>query len=380
MCLSRLHHFRVVHKVHCDSYRIPQNPLNMAYSILLIEDNLEMAENITSILELAKYNVTHAPNGKIGVDLAQRNHPDLILCDIMMPELDGYGVLHILNKEADTASIPFIFLTAKADKTDFRAGMNMGADDYITKPFDGVDLLKVVEMRLKKNELIKTAFGNSPQDLSAFFSKTRELKDFQKLSENRPQRSFRRKELIFMEGQTPNDLYFIESGQVKTYKVNYDGKELITGIHREGDFLGFVPLLEDSVYNENAEVQEDSKITIIPKTDFITLIYSSKDVARKFIKMLSNNIEEMENRLLDIAYQSVRQRVAGALLKMSHRFADNRKDGLITIPRKDISSMVGTATESLNRTLADFKEEGMIEISGDGLKLVDVGKLVKLLH
>jgi CRP-like cAMP-binding protein/ActR/RegA family two-component response regulator len=352
----------------------------MAYSILLIEDNLEMAENITGILELAKYNVTHAPNGKIGVDLAQRNHPDLILCDIMMPELDGYGVLHILNKEADTASIPFIFLTAKADKTDFRAGMNMGADDYITKPFDGVDLLKVVEMRLKKNELIKTAFGNSPQDLSAFFSKTRELKDFQKLSENRPQRSFRRKELIFMEGQTPNDLYFIESGQVKTYKVNYDGKELITGIHREGDFLGFVPLLEDSVYNENAEVQEDSKITIIPKTDFITLIYSSKDVARKFIKMLSNNIEEMENRLLDIAYQSVRQRVAGALLKMSHRFADNRKDGLITIPRKDISSMVGTATESLNRTLADFKEEGMIEISGDGLKLVDVGKLVKLLH
>jgi CRP-like cAMP-binding protein/FixJ family two-component response regulator len=355
-------------------------PIYMTYNILLIEDNMEMAENIASILELAKYNVTHAPNGKIGVDMAQRSQPDLILCDIMMPELDGYGVLHILNKDPDTASIPFIFLTAKADKTDFRTGMNLGADDYITKPFDGVDLLKVIEMRLKKHELMKTAFGNSPQDVSAFFSKTRELKDFQRLSENRPLRSFKKKDLIFMEGQTPSDLYFIEKGQVKTYKVNYDGKELITGIHREGEFLGFVSLLEDRAYNENAEVQEDSKITIIPKADFITLIYSSKDVARKFIKMLSNNIEEMENRLLDIAYQSVRQRVASALLKMNERFSGINKDGLITIARKDISSIVGTATESLNRTLADFKDEGLIEISGEGLKLVDAGRLEKLLH
>src|SRR5689334_10690792 len=135
----------------------------MSYHILLIEDNAEMADNISSILQLAKYNVTHAPNGKIGVDVAQQIHPDLILCDVMMPELDGYGVLHILNKDPDTASIPFIFLTAKADKSDLRAGMNLGADDYITKPFDGVDLLKVVETRLKKHELMKTAFGNNPQ-------------------------------------------------------------------------------------------------------------------------------------------------------------------------------------------------------------------------
>ncbi|MBT1686463.1 response regulator [Dawidia soli] len=352
----------------------------MHYKILLIEDNVEMAENISSILQLAKYDVTHAVNGKVGVDRAQKNPPDLILCDIMMPELDGYGVLHILNKDADTASIPFIFLTAKADKSDFRAGMNLGADDYITKPFDGVDLLKVVETRLKKHELMRTAFGNNPEDVSAFFSKTRELKDFHKLSENRPARGFKKKDLIFMEGQTPNDLYFIEKGQVKTYKVNYDGKELITGLHSEGDFLGFVPLLEDKPYNENAEVLEDTRVTIIPKTDFITLIYSSKDVARKFIKMLSNNLEEIENRLLDIAYQSVRQRVASALLKMGEKLAGSGKEGLITVARKDISNIVGTATESLNRTLADFKEEGLIEISGDGLRVLNRVKLEKLLH
>lgn len=352
----------------------------MSYNVLLIEDNAEMAENISSILQLAGYNVTYASNGKIGVDLAQKSPPDLILCDIMMPELDGYGVLHILNRNPETANIPFIFLTAKADKSDFRAGMNLGADDYVTKPFDEVDLLKVIELRLKKSELLKSTYGNNAGDVSAFFSKTRELKDFRKLSENRPVKSFKKKDLIFMEGDTPNEVYFIEKGQVKTYKINYDGKELITGIQREGDFLGFVPLLEDKAYNENAEVMEDSKITIIPKSDFITLIYSSKDVARKFIRLLSNNIEEMENRLLDIAYQSVRQRVAGALLKIYDEFSGSARDGMITISRRDISNIVGTATESLNRTIADFKDEGLVAIAGEGLKIMNRPKLERLLR
>ena len=352
----------------------------MNYNVLLIEDNAEMAENISSILQLARYDVTYASNGKIGADLAQKNPPDLILCDIMMPELDGYGVLHILNKNPETANIPFIFLTAKADKSDFRAGMNLGADDYVTKPFDGVDLLRVIEVRLKKNELLKSTYSNNAGDVSAFFNKARELKDFQKLSENRPVKSFKKKDLIFMEGDTPNEVYFIAKGQVKTYKINYDGKELITGIQREGEFLGFVPLLEDKAHNENAEVMEDAKVTIIPKSDFVTLIYSSKDVARKFIRLLSNNIEEMENRLLDIAYQSVRQRVAGALLKINDQYVGNGTDGIIAISRRDISNIVGTATESLNRTIADFKEEGLVAIAGEGLKIMDRRKLERLLH
>lgn len=352
----------------------------MSHSILLIEDHSEMADDIVSILELAHYKVMHAPNGKIGVELAQKRLPDLILCDIMMPELDGFGVLHILNKDAGTASIPFIFLTAKADKSDLRTGMNLGADDYITKPFDAVDLLQVVETRLKKSEALKSAFGNNAADVSTFFSKTRELKDFQKLSENRPVRSFKRKDLIFMEGQMPNDLYFIEEGQVKTYKINYDGKELITGLHGAGEFVGFVPLLEDRCYNENAEALTDSRISIIPKSDFITLMYSSKDVARKFIKLLSNNLEDMENRLLDIAYQSVRQRVAKAVLKMNEKFTENGKPGAITVSRKDLANIIGTAAESLTRTLADFRDEGLIEISGEGVKVLDKPKLQRVSH
>src|ERR1035437_1337215 len=110
-------------------------------TILLIEDNKDMRENIAEILELSKFKVFTAENGKVGVELAQKIKPDPIICDIMMPVLDGYGVIHLLAKNSETANIPFIFLTAKSERTDFRKAMEMGADDYVTKPFDDVELL-----------------------------------------------------------------------------------------------------------------------------------------------------------------------------------------------------------------------------------------------
>jgi CheY-like chemotaxis protein len=123
--------------------------------ILLIEDNKDVRENTAEILQLAQYMVTTAKNGKEGVELAQKEKPDLIICDIMMPVLDGHGTLHLLSKNEETASIPFIFLTAKAERSDFRKGMEMGADDYLTKPFDDVELLNAIESRFKKNDILK---------------------------------------------------------------------------------------------------------------------------------------------------------------------------------------------------------------------------------
>ena len=123
--------------------------------ILIIEDNDDIRENLAEILELAGYDAYTAENGKKGVEKAEQTPPDLILCDVMMPVLDGYGVLSIVNKKPALADIPFIFLTAKSEKTDFRYGMNLGADDYITKPFETNELLKVIELRLAKSEKIK---------------------------------------------------------------------------------------------------------------------------------------------------------------------------------------------------------------------------------
>jgi DNA-binding response OmpR family regulator len=350
----------------------------MSQKILVIEDNVEMCQNIASILKLGRYDVFTSNSGKNGIELAQQTPPDLILCDIMMPELDGYGVLHILSKDPSTANVPFIFLTAKTELRDFRTGMNLGADDYITKPFDGLELLNVIELRLKKNDLIKTTFRNTITDINDFFYKTKQLPDFQKLSDQRKSRVYKKKEFVFVEGEQPKYVYFVDKGLVKTFKANNDGKELITGLHRDGDFFGFVSLLEDKPNNESAIVLKESHIHMIPQQDFLTLIYGNKEIARKFISMLASNLYEAENKLLELAYQSVRQRVATVLIKLSQQSAPVNGDSHITVARKDLSGIVGTTTESLNRTLVDFKNEGLIEIYDKGLKILQHAKLEKV--
>ena len=118
--------------------------------ILVIEDEPEMRRNLTTILRLEKFQPLDAENGRIGVEMAKKEKPDLILCDVMMPEMDGYGVIAALRAEADTVAIPFIFLTAKGEKPDIRAGMNLGADDYLTKPVAKPDLLAAIRSRLER--------------------------------------------------------------------------------------------------------------------------------------------------------------------------------------------------------------------------------------
>jgi DNA-binding NarL/FixJ family response regulator len=118
--------------------------------ILVIEDEPEMRRNLTTILRLEKYRPFAAAHGREGVELARREKPDLILCDVMMPELDGFEVLCQLRRDPATASIPFIFLTAKGEKPDIRSGMNLGADDYLTKPVVKADLLTAIRTRLTR--------------------------------------------------------------------------------------------------------------------------------------------------------------------------------------------------------------------------------------
>ena len=118
--------------------------------ILVIEDEPEMRRNLTTVLRLEQFHALPAENGRIGIELAKKEKPDLILCDVMMPELDGYGVIAVLRADQETAAIPFIFLTAKGEKPDIRAGMNLGADDYLTKPVAKADLLAAIRSRLER--------------------------------------------------------------------------------------------------------------------------------------------------------------------------------------------------------------------------------------
>lgn len=130
---------------------------NTMTKILIIEDQPDVRENIQAILDLEDYETLTAADGLIGVELAQQFLPDLILCDVMMPRLDGFGVLKELRQLPATGSIPFIFLTAKADRTDLRHGMESGADDYLTKPFTLEELLNAIAVRLARQVTVNQA-------------------------------------------------------------------------------------------------------------------------------------------------------------------------------------------------------------------------------
>ncbi len=205
--------------------------------ILVIEDNQEVRENLEEILELYGYEVVVAEDGKVGVDKAMECDPDLILCDVMMPRLDGFGVLNILGRKSETASIPFIFLTAKAEKADFRRGMNLGADDYIAKPFYKDELLSVIETRLKKSQKLKQQFDGTAQGLSAFINEAKGYEALKKLSDDRKIKTYKKRDLVFEEGDYPRYLFFVNSGTVKLFKTNEHGKEYIINICKKGDFF-----------------------------------------------------------------------------------------------------------------------------------------------
>lgn len=345
--------------------------------ILIIEDNLEIRENIGEILELADYSVLLAENGKRGVEMATKEQPDLIICDIMMPELDGYGVLHILSKKESTAAIPFIFLTAKAEKSDLRKGMGLGADDYLTKPFDDTELLDSIESRLRKVESLRKDYNASGEGMASFVSDARKYHNLDSLTSSYKPRTYKKKNEIFRNGDYPNYLYLVEKGKVKTIKINEDGKELITGIFTNGDFFGYEALLKEVNHEDSAEAIEESTIVQIPKTEFFELLYSNRDVAQRFIQMLSKNVVDKEQQLIDLAYNSVRQRTAGALLTVHDKYngADNQP---LKISRDDLSNMVGTATESVIRVLSDLKDEEIIEIQSGKIIIKSVEKLQKI--
>jgi CRP/FNR family cyclic AMP-dependent transcriptional regulator len=350
-------------------------------NILLIEDNLEVRENTAEILELAGYRVTMAENGKLGVEAAMHERPDLIICDIMMPVLDGYGVLHLLRKNEQLQNVPFIFLTAKAERTDFRKGMDMGADDYITKPFTDVELLNAIERRLQKVELLKKEYTTDITGLHDFMRDAGHADALKTLSEDRNINHYKKKQLIYSEGNHPLRLYFVQKGKVKTFKSNDDGKELTIGLYREGDFFGYISLLENSVYKETAEAMEESEIAIIPRDEFESLINENPEVARRFIRMLASNVSEKEEQLIGLAYNSLRKRVADALMTLQRKYQRPGSETFsIHISREDLANIAGTATESLIRTLSDFRSEKLIEIRDGHIFIINEKKLGNMLN
>ena len=335
---------------------------------VVIEDNEDVRENIEEILELAGYEVFSAKDGKEGVLLVKKIVPDIIVCDIMMPQLDGYGVIKLLSRDPLTSSIPFIFLTAKSEKVDIRKGMLLGADDYLTKPFGQMELLEAIDARLERNRKFKEYTDSSLDGLNSFIDEAKSLSTLESLAAERKTKSFKAKERIYWEGDYSNQIYYIIKGQVKLFKTDEYGKELIVTIAKGEEFIGYTSIFGEENYIESAVALQDCQVAIIPKVDAQDLIYKNKDVGNQFLKLLAKDIEEKERKLLLLAYSNVRERTAFALLE----FGKKEGSDTIKVSRENIAQIVGTAQESLIRMLSDFKKDGLIEVSGRSIKLIDI--------
>jgi DNA-binding response OmpR family regulator len=352
----------------------------MSHNILIIEDSDDVRENMKEILELSNYQVNTARNGKEGLEVAQKNIPDIILCDVMMPELDGYGVLRGLSNNPTTKNIPFIFVTAKSDKSDFRIGMDLGADDYLTKPFNGNDLLSLVNARIKKAEVLKELLKNNSNDLEKFFANpSTSIENIYSISDRIVQKKIRKKEILFIEGDSSKYLYFLVAGKIKTFRTNEQGKEYITQVYKEKDFFGYSSLLDTNMYEDTAEAIEDSEIASIVKQDFFQILLSNNDLYTKFIKYITSDLSETNNKLIRLAYDSARKRVAEAILYLAKKYhAELANDITFSVCRDDISSISGVSPESVSRNLTDLRTERLIELQNGKIKIVDLKKLSSL--
>ncbi len=350
-------------------------------TILVIEDSKIIRENVTEILMLDQYNVLTATNGKEGIETALLHLPDMIICDIMMPGMDGYGVLHVLHKDPKTQSIPFIFLTSKSERRDFRAAMELGADDYITKPFAGNELLSAIESRFRKNDLLKKNLAPGLQGVNELINSIDGSKRLEELTNESNTNSYKKKQAIYKEGNNPYYLYYILEGKVKTYRTHDDGKDLVMDLYNQGDFFGYTTLLQGGANIETAEAMEDTEVALIPKKDFENLVNSSPDIAKKFISLLANNVVEKEKQLVGIAYNTLRKKVAEALVSLQKKYHTNKNENYrIDISRDDLAMIAGTAMESLVRTLSDFKKELLIDIKNGDIVIINDKKLENLIR
>ncbi|NND31182.1 MAG: response regulator [Saprospiraceae bacterium] len=341
--------------------------------ILVLEESRDLRHNIEGILKLSGYEVYTAADGRRGVKQTMQLLPDLILCDVLLPELSGFQVLEILKRSNVTQDIPVIFLTNEAGSDDIRKGMSLGADDYLIKPIDNVDLLDAVAARLKKN---KKVLEQTDAQVS-LFDDARGLQILEELGRNQEVRLFAARERIFAEGDVPRYLYMVKSGRVEIFKTNNHGKELVLDVFSAGDFFGYEDLVFNLPHHDNAlAIDNQTRILLIPRSLFLETLLTNRQFSALIIKHLANAIETKEQRMLSIAYDSVRKRIANALIRLSEHAKANG-DG-VKIFRQDLSNMVGTAKESVSRTLSEFRKEKLIEIRQGKITILNKDRLANL--
>ena len=189
----------------------------------------------------------------------------------------------------------------------------------------------------------------------------------------------KKKQTLYTQGKKPRFLFYLVNGKIKSYKTNEDGKEYICDLYNSGDFIGYNALIQEINYEDSAMALEDAEVMQISREDFLKMIHTDMNIASAFIRIMSNNMKEKEERMLNLAYSSLRKRIAKALIEIQNKFDEENTGEPISMSREDIAQYVGAATESLIRTLSDFKTEKLIEIKGTNIFIKNLDELRNLL-
>ena len=340
--------------------------------VLLIEDDASLRENTAELLELAGYSVATAPNGSIGIQKAHSENPDVIVCDIMMPEVDGYGVLEAMSQDKKLQSVPFIFLSAKTERQEVRKGMDLGADDYLTKPFLEDELISAIESRMAKATLLAQknkdegitngAPLNGIERLTELFESQGEFESLDAGS------------IIFNYGDHAHYVYLIKTGVVKCATMDQNGKELITGLYRSQQYIGLTSFNAAVRHTETAICMEASEVIKMSKSQVKEVLLNDRGITLQLIDVMADHLIEIKDQLLQMAYGSVRKKTAQTILQFSE-LMKTEHSGMLKISRNDLATVAGIATESLIRTLSQFKKEGWIKIEGRNISILDLDAL-----
>jgi CheY-like chemotaxis protein len=343
--------------------------------VLLIEDDTVLRENTAELLMLSGFDVITASNGKKGLETIEKKVPDIIVCDIMMPELDGYEVLDHVTKNNKTRPIPFIFLSAKTEHSDVRKGMNLGADDYITKPFTEDELVSAINSRLAKTSILKeqTATQNLHKDDE--LHSLNDLKNF--FDDYGKSFSYQKDDIIYREGHHSNYIYLIAKGAVKCHKLNIEGKELATSLYKEDDLFGYTSFTDVLPHKETATALIDTKLLGVSTIQIKEILTENHSVALALLNLLTDDLLNVKEQLLQMAYSSVNKKTAQTILQFAEKI--NRKPtDPIKISRHDLASVAGVATETFIRTLTNFKNKGFIKSEGRNIVVLNLEGLKEI--
>lgn len=344
-------------------------------NILIIENNLKSLKNYADTLKKAGYQVTMSPSSDNGIKMAISITPDLIVCNTELTNIDGFEVMSTIIANPSTSKIPFIFINTDTSTEKIKKGLNRGAADFVTRPFNSNQLVRSVDIQFNKhkNQNFSLFFNNDTLDNNQL--NTNGLNKLIELISESKTRQIKKKQTLYYEGDYAQWLYLIVEGCVKTFKLTNDGRQLITGLYKPNTFVGLDNLLLDVPFSENAEATQDSSVYFISRSAVIELLNEHIDINHYFIKLLSINIHEKENQLVELAYESVRKRLAQVLTRLAE---DVVPIDHIEISRDELAGLAGIANETVSRILTDFKDKKLIERNGSQIQIIDLEGLMTL--